>query len=137
MGLKIRALVDPPRQRRFLGVGKVLARRGGRHSLVGVGGVDSANQLALAALIRHNRDGVAFKLCPLAVLRIKSQTGLAIFVVEAVAFEALVGQDRPHIAIEIDALAAIRGRQSTRRSGQHQQANERQAKHPSFSKRRE
>ena len=55
-----------------------------------------------SGLPRHDSDRPGFELRPKAVLHIQPQAPLPLLLVKAVALEAVVGQDRPDIAAEID-----------------------------------
>ena len=131
-----RALVDPARQHVDLrGRQPLVGQRRGRHAqaLVGVGD----------ALVQHARPGVAGHDggAPRArsertLLRVEAQPRLAGALVGPMAREAVVGQDRPHVALEVDgggrgrrALGgeAGRGRRQQRRGAAGNGQDESQA----------
>ena len=92
-----------------------------RHHFVGIVAGDRADQLALAALARHDhRVGLAQG----AVLEVEPQVGLARLGIRPVAGEAVFREDRQDVAAEIDRIGlprhGRRGNQAAR--GNRQQA---------------
>ena len=98
MPLVLRALDDPPFQHLDLYRGEFFARRGGRHAFFNIMLCDSADELALGRLAGNDDrfDG------PLA--GIESQFTLTLGEVGTVALEAVLRQDRPHVAVEVHPL---------------------------------
>ena len=108
MRLIFRALGDPAFEQFLLRGGERAIRLGRRHQLVGVGGKDVLHQLALLRFARHER----LRLQRLRA-HIQPQVGLALIRVLAVAVKAVLGQDRPDVAVELDFG---RGRRRARRA---------------------
>ena len=91
---------------------------GRRHPLLGIGVGDPLDQHAPGCAPGHD-DAVLRKR---AFLRVEVELGLAFGRVRTVAGEAVVGKDRPNVAIEAERLRAglARTRSGTRRAGQSQ-----------------
>ena len=69
---------------------------------VGVVALDPKDQLALIRLAGHDRQAAALELGERPFLRVEPQAGFSGLVVRTVAGEAVVREDRPDIAREID-----------------------------------
>ncbi len=69
---------------------------------LGVVALDPKDQLALVRLAGHDRQAVALELGKRPFLRVEPQAGFTRLVVGTVAGEAVIGEDRPDIAREID-----------------------------------
>ena len=85
---------DPALKHIFLLRGERLVDRGRRHDLLGVDRIDAGDQLAFLRVAR--RDGSRFDGSLAAV---EPQIGLARGTIGAVAREAVLGQDRPDVAV--------------------------------------
>ena len=101
MRLVFRAFGNPAPQSVFFRRGQRLFRLRWRYEIIGIGGVDAMDQLALLRLSRCHglftvmiRDGT--------IALIQPQIGLAALFIEAVAAKALVREDGPDIAIELN-----------------------------------
>ncbi len=105
--LIFRPLLDPAPEDLLLPAGQLLVRLRRRHLLVGVVAEDPFHQLTLPGLSRDDGLGV-----DRVGTDVKSQVGLATVLVRTVAQEAVVGEDRPYVSIELDlrGLVAAAGR---------------------------
>ena len=110
--LPLGALLDPAHERRRSAIGQREARLGRRHLDRRVVAEDAAT-----SSLRRVLPGTT-AVCPEgscargAVLRVEPQAGLARAIVGAVALEAAVREDRPHVEVEVDDVghAGHRGR---------------------------
>ena len=85
--------------------GAGLARR---HAGGGRGGADAGEQAALGG-IAGDDDAVGSAVGEQACFGIEAEVGHAVLVVGTVTGEAVVGEDGPHVAIEIDLRAGGEG----------------------------
>jgi hypothetical protein len=79
-----------------------LAARDVRHALVVVRVRDALDQRALLRLAGHDRDGARRERGLRVLLAVEPQPRLAPVAVGAVAAETVVGEDRPHVAVELE-----------------------------------
>ena len=97
MLLILRTLCDPALENLFLPRRQLLVRVGWRHQFVRIVRQDPFHQFALLRLLGH--DGPSrYRF----VAQIETQVRLAVLGVRAVTKEAVVGKDRPYVAIEFD-----------------------------------
>ena len=101
VALPLRALLDPFADGGDLRVGERGAGLRRRHAAGAVGGADARQQAALRR-VAGGDDVVAAAVGEQALFGIEAQVGDAALVVGPVAGEAVVGQNRTHVAIEID-----------------------------------
>jgi hypothetical protein len=99
--LPLPAAGDPLPQRRNFGICKLAAFIRRRHSQVGIGRSDPPPQFALLRLPGNNHRA-ALSLCIGCFRGIQPQIGLALAGVGTVALEAMVGQDRADVSVELD-----------------------------------
>ena len=104
MLFKGRAGRDPSSQRFLLGGGQDLLRRGGRHLLVRIGGVDTGQQGRFRHLAGHHCDLSRLGRPQGVFGHIEPQAPLARLLVGTMAMEAGVRQDRANVAIESQRL---------------------------------
>ena len=96
-----------------------LAEMWRRHHDVGIGARNPGEKFTLVGLSRHDRPRPAAQFSGGVGGQIETQARLSLGIIGAVAGEAPVGEDRPHVAIERDPLAArIFGRPT---AGGHEQ----------------
>ena len=81
-----------------------------RHHEVGVVAHDPGNNAARAGVARHDRPFAAIEFGDCRRTEIEPQSGLLVRLVRAVALEAAIGEDRPHIAVEVRAGGGQRRR---------------------------
>ena len=101
----MRALVDPSLEGFDLSRGELLAGFRRRHQFVGILGRNALEELALAALARHDHRILGSE-GPL--LEVEPQVGLARVRIRPMAGEAVLRQDRQDVAPEIDWLLGRR-----------------------------
>ena len=100
VGLIPGTLGDPSLEQLFLDGRELLGRPGRGHDLAGIVAQDSSDQLAL---LHVRRDDRALGQGDLA--EVESEVGLAVGLVGTVAKVAVLGQDRPDVAVELDRPA--------------------------------
>jgi hypothetical protein len=109
MGRPLRPFRDPALEYLNLRGLERLVRLLRRHALISVVGRDATDQFALVRLAwddgRHAVP-IGFRI----FLDVEAQLGLTVLLVRAVTGEALVGQDRADVAIEIDGRLGNRDR---------------------------
>jgi hypothetical protein len=117
--LKRRALFDPLLDLLLLGrrQGLVRLRRG--HDLVLVVGDDAQPDLALRQIAGHDRDGAAFALLVQPVGRIQAHFGLALPGIDPVTGEAIVRQNGPDVAVELDGFRRAGRRLAARQENEN------------------
>ena len=115
-----RTLVNPAREDSALRGGQRAVQLCGRHDLVPIRAVDALQQRALLGLARHDGPLAAFQKCRRPFRRIEPQARLALLPVRPVTGEAPVRQDRPHVAVEINARTQQRqGQQEEKKKSAH------------------
>ena len=92
--------LDPAVEEFFLVVGEPPVGIRRRHDDVGVGRVDAFEQHARTRIARHDRAGMNRSLAV-----IELQVSLPLVAVLSVAIEAVLGEDRPDVAIEVERLS--------------------------------
>ncbi len=97
MRTPLRSRFDPPDQRLDLVLAELPLRIGRRHPQVGIGGRDSLDQLALAGM-----PGVDDRSGPLG--SIEAQIGLASTGIWPMTEQAVLGEDRANVAVEINLI---------------------------------
>ena len=100
-GVHVAPCSNPPDQRRLLDLGQRQMRVGHRHHHGRVRAQDAADELALAGVAGHHRPMAGGQRGKRALFRVEAQAALARAVVRAMALEALVRQDRPHVEVEV------------------------------------
>ena len=103
-----RPLSDPPLEDIDLFVGEPADlgfRR--RHYGIGIGGDDSCDEFARGDILRHDRPGAAVEFTRSPLGDVEPQTRLPVAAVGTVAGKAVVGEDRPDVAIERDPAARL------------------------------
>ena len=123
-----RPLSDPPLEQIDLFVSEPADlgfRR--RHHGIGIGRDDSCDEFARGDILRHNRPTAAVELTRSLLGDVEPQTGLPVATVGTVAGEAVVGEDRPDVAVERDPGAGLcwRGRHADGTKGHRQQHDRR------------
>src|SRR5688572_9306553 len=108
MALILCAFVHPPSQFGNFVVAEFFSAIGRRHFHIRVLRRHADEKLAIAGLAGHNGDTAALQRADCNFALVEPQASLATLVIEAVALEALVGQDRPDVAIEIDPVRGTR-----------------------------
>ena len=103
MAFPARALLDPLANGIDLGIGEHNAGLRRRHSRSAVSRADASEQAAFR-LIAGRHDLVAAPIGEETLFGIEPQVGQAMLVIGTVAGEAVVGKNRPNVAIEIDGL---------------------------------
>ena len=106
--------------------GEFLARVKRWHGIVRVATGDACDQLTVIRFARHDRS-MSVEIPGRALRRVDTQFGLSLGVVRAVALVALVRQDRPNVAIEVDLL---RRRVSSQSVGSQAEQAERRREEP-------
>ena len=101
MVLVFSAFLDPAAEHHCFVGGERLANLGGRHHRVGIAARDSDDELTLAGVMRHDRRGAAFERSDGGLAGVEPQAGLTILLVGAVAGEAAIRQERPHVPVEV------------------------------------
>ncbi len=96
------AFLDPATEERALGVVEGLVGIRRRHDVVGIGGGDAAPEFTGIGVTGFEGDTTILAGSEGAFGGIESQTGLAMFGVEAVAGEAMVGEDGSDVAVELE-----------------------------------
>ena len=109
----LRALGDPALEQRFLGGIEFLSRVGRRHEIVLIVRRDAPDQFALAWLAGDDRRG-AVEIGQGTFASVEPQIGLALLGVGAVAGEAVVAEQRPDVAREVDAAQVLPRKQAAR-----------------------
>ena len=98
-----RTLLDPFVEDGDLVGRDLFAALRGRHLLVLVGGMDAHREIALLQIAGDNGvHAVLFR--ERAFAGVDPAVALAIFRIEAVTLEAVLGKDRPHIAVKVDLV---------------------------------
>ena len=95
MGLHLGPGRDPALEQFLLLLAQLLLRGRGRHHRVGVRGKHAGDQLALVGMAGGNAFVIGLDRL------IEAELGLAGFLVGAVAFEAVAGQDGTHFAAQV------------------------------------
>jgi len=101
--LRVRGALRDPAFERLLLRGRerlVLLRR--RHDLLAVGREDAGDDFAPVGLARHDPGEVGTPALQRRVAEVEPVAGLAVFFIRAVAMEAMLGEDRLHLAVEIN-----------------------------------
>ena len=83
---------------------------GRRHHAVGIVGDDAGHELAGGRIFRNDRPRTALQLRDGLLGDVEPQAGLSVAAVGAVAGEAVVGKDRPDVAVERDSRGPRGGR---------------------------
>ena len=104
MRLILRALGDPALEQILLRAGEFLVRVRRRHEVIGVLGEDAFDELARVRLAGDESLGGDGGLA-----HIEAELGLALLLVRAVAVKAVVGKNRPDVAVVIDLLGGRGG----------------------------
>jgi hypothetical protein len=108
-----RVLADPAVEEPLLVFGESPAGARGRHLLGGIGRVDAFEHPAGGGLARHDRAGFDRRLPD-----VEPEVGLPPGGVLAVAVEAVLGQDRPDLAIEVEGTLGPSRPEDEQRAGQ-------------------
>ena len=103
MLLIFRALGDPPTQQLLLCQRERLVRRRRGHEIVGVGGENAPDQLAL---VRFSRDKRVFG--ERVFTDVEAKLGFAFLLIRPVTEEAVVREHRPDIAVVGDFVRRLR-----------------------------
>ena len=90
-----------------------------RHHLVGVGRQDAADEFALVRLGGHDHAAR-----PLSLLSVEAEVRLATVRILAVAGEAVLGQDRPHVPAVRDGRRRIHGGRQEQHQSQTSKSHE-------------
>ena len=109
----LRALGDPALEQRFLGGIEFLSRVGRWHEIILIVRRDAPDQFALAWLAGDDRRG-AVEIGQGALPSVEPQIGLTLLGVGAVAGKAVVTEQRPNVAIEVDATQVLPRKQPAR-----------------------
>jgi len=117
-----RAFLDPSPQHGHLVGRQLLAGRGRRHVLVGIGAGDHLQQARLGRSAGDHGPDAGFEAlgCPLGL--IEAQAGLALGFVGPMALVAMLGQDRADLAVEVDR-SPCGFRPAHDQQGRHQEPN--------------
>ena len=100
--------MDPSLEQFDLFCGQGFAGIGRRHEILGILRGDAGDDLTLSGITGHDRV-VSSQIGPGPLWGVETQFGLAVILIGAVAVEAVVGQNRADVPIELNGL--ISGRQ--------------------------
>src|SRR5207245_9434208 len=98
-----RALLDPAADERDLAGVEPVGGPDWRHAHRGIRGCDAADHFAGRRIARHDSE-MAAQILFRSGFGVKPQLALSISLVRPVAGVALVGKDRPDVAVELDLL---------------------------------
>ena len=104
MFLPRRSLLDPLLQQRDLPLGKLAPGGDGRYPALLVGGGDALDHGAFFQVARENRAVAVAEILLGRLFHVEVEHGGAMGLVRAMAREAVLRQDRPDVAIELDLL---------------------------------
>ncbi len=129
-----RPLFDPAPQHLDLAGTGPQGRLGGRHDLGFVVGRQPCKQFACARLFGHDGPLAAGQLSGRAGWLVQTKFRLPLLIVRAVALKAVSGQNRPHVAGEINCQPSLRGRALGRRDDAQTDNQEEGGEHNSISR---
>jgi hypothetical protein len=102
VGLVFRALLDPSAENGFSGIGKHGFGAGRRHNFVRIGAEHPDNDLAGIGFPGNYGVFAGFAFADGSLAQIEAETAFASVFVHAVAFEAVLSEHGPYIAVEIE-----------------------------------
>ena len=105
-----------PQRLDLLGLQRLVRIRG-RHLVIEVRGGDAQPEFALREFARHHGRLVLRRLLEKSFLGVEAQTGLAMIRIRPVAGEAVVREDGPHVAIELNLVRRARGQRRRQKRG--------------------
>jgi len=110
-------LGDPPLQDLSFGRRDRLVDTRRRHHDVGVGARDPRDDLALRGITRYNSRRAAIELGDGSVTHVEPQARLPVFGIRTVAGKAPIRENRPHVAVEVEAGLGCQSRRRTQQGG--------------------